>query len=123
MLQISPDKLAHIIIRAREYDSGVNAWAHQGSRPQHGIRTKLREFIENLNEDEQTSLVAVMWIGRDSFDPDELEEAIETARAERTIPTGDYLMGEPRLADFLEAGLEALGFSPGDIQDEVHKPV
>lgn len=31
MLQISPEKIAHVIIRAREYDSGVNAWAHQGA--------------------------------------------------------------------------------------------
>ena len=32
MLEISPEKIAHIIIRAREYDSGVNAWAHSGQR-------------------------------------------------------------------------------------------
>ncbi|RJL05256.1 DUF3775 domain-containing protein [Paracoccus siganidrum] len=123
MLQISPDKIAHIIIRAREYDSGVNAWAHQGSRPQHGTRTELHDFIESLNEDEQASLVAVMWIGRESFEPEELEEAIATARAERTIPTEDYLMGEPRLSDLLEAGLEALGISPEDAQDDIQKPV
>ena len=123
MLQISADKIAHIIIRAREYDSGVDAWAHQGSRPQHGVRAELHDFIDSLNEDEQASLVAVMWIGRDSFDAGELSEAIETARSERSVPTPVYLMGEPRLADLLEAGLEALGLSPGDLQDEVNKPV
>jgi len=123
MLQISSEKIAHIIIRAREYDSGINAWAHQGSRTQHGVRTELHEFIEGLNEDEQASLVAVMWIGRESFEPEELEEAIETARAEKTTPTEDYLMGEPRLADLLEAGLEALGISPEDAQDDLDPPV
>ena len=35
MLEISPEKLAHVIIRAREYDSGVNAWAHSGQRTGH----------------------------------------------------------------------------------------
>ncbi|MTE00122.1 DUF3775 domain-containing protein [Paracoccus sp. YIM 132242] len=123
MLQISPEKIAHIIIRAREYDSGVNPWAHSGGRRQHGVRSELHDFIANLNEDEQASLVAVMWIGRDSFDPEELEEAIETARAERTTPTEDYLMGEPRLADLLEAGLDALGISPEDAEDDLSRPV
>lgn len=123
MLQISPDKVAHIIIRAREYDSGVNPWAHQGSRRQHGTGAELRDFIEGLNEDEQASLVAVMWIGRESFEPEELAEAIASAHSERTIPTADYLMGEPRLADLLESGLELLGISPEDLEDEVQKPV
>lgn len=123
MLQISPDKIAHIIIRAREYESGINAWAHGGERRQHGVRTELHDFIEGLNEDEQASLVALMWIGRDSFDADELSEAIATAKAERTTPTEDYLMGEPRLADLLEAGMDALGISPEDAEDALQKPV
>ena len=123
MLQISPAKIAHIIIRARQYDSGVNPWAHSGSRPQHGVQNELSEFIANLNEDEQASLVAVMWIGRESFEPEELDEAIETARIERTTPTESYLMGEPRLADLLEAGLDALGISPEDAEDDVTRPV
>ena len=123
MLQIAIDKIAHVIIRARDYESGVNPWAHQGGGRQHGTRSELHDFIEGLNEDEQASLVAVMWIGRDSFEPSELEEAIRTARIERTIPTEDYLMGEPRLADLLEAGLEGLGISPEDAEDDLQRPV
>ena len=80
MLEISPEKIAHVIIRAREYDSGVNAWAHSGYRKGHGTQTELSEFIASLNEDEQASLVAVMWIGRDTFGPEDLAEAIETAK-------------------------------------------
>ncbi|MDO5647145.1 DUF3775 domain-containing protein [Paracoccus sp. (in: a-proteobacteria)] len=123
MLEIGIDKIAHIIIRARDYDSGIDVWQHQGSRPQHGTRTELHDFIAALNTDEQASLVAVMWIGRDSFDASELAEAIATARQERTIPTEDYLMGEPRLADFLESGLEELGISPEDAEDDLQRPV
>lgn len=123
MLQITPDKIAHVIIRAREYDSGVDAWAHSGHRRGDGTRTELHDFIESLNEDEQAALVAVMWIGRESFEPDELDEAVATAHAEKSTPTGDYLMGEPRLADLLEAGMEALGLSPEDEQDDLQKPV
>ena len=74
MLEISPEKIAHVIIRAREYDSGVNAWAHSGQRRGHGTETELAEFIAALNEDEQASLVAVMWIGRDTFGAEDLAE-------------------------------------------------
>ncbi|TRW99628.1 DUF3775 domain-containing protein [Paracoccus sp. M683] len=123
MLQISSDKIAHIIIRAREYGSNINAWADSGQRRQYGTRTELHDFIESLNEDEQASLVALMWIGRDSFDADDLDEAIATARAEKTTPTEDYLMGEPQLADHLEAGMAALGLSPEDAEDDLQKPV
>lgn len=123
MLEISPDKIAHVIIRAREFDSGVNAWAHSGQRTGDGTRAELAEFIAGLNEDEQASLVAVMWIGRDTFGPEDLAEAIQTAKSERRSPTEDYLMGEPQLADYLEAGMEALGYSPEDAEDELHRPV
>lgn len=123
MLEISPEKLAHVIIRAREYDSGVNAWAHSGQRTGRGTETELTEFIASLNEDEQASLVAVMWIGRDTFGSEDLEEAIATAKAERRSPTEDYLLGEPQLADYLEAGMEALGISPEAAEDDLQRPV
>ena len=123
MLEITADKIAYVIIRAREYESGVNAWAHSGHRTGHGVRTELNEFIASLNDDEQAALTAVMWIGRESFDADELDEAMATAKAERSAPTEDYLMGEPRLADYLEAGMEALGISPEDAEDDLHRPV
>lgn len=124
MIDITPDKIAQVIVLAREYQSGINAWAHQGSRPgQHGNRRELRDFIAAMDEDEQASLVAVMWIGRDTFDASELAEAIATARAERTSPTETYLMSDPQLADYLEAGLEALGLSPEDETEAIHRPV
>lgn len=123
MLEITPDKIAHVIIRARELDSGVNAWAHSGQRTGHGTKTELAEFIAALNDDEKASLVAVMWIGRDTFDAEELDEAIRTAKNENRTPTETYLMGEPQLADYLEAGMEALGLSPEAAEDELQKPV
>ena len=64
-----------------------------------------------------------MWIGRDTFSAEDLAEAILTAKRERRTPTEDYLMGEPQLADYLEAGMEALGLSPEEVEDELQKPV
>ena len=82
-------------------------------------RSKLKEFIRDLNVDEQASLVALAWIGRGSFTPEELDEALATARAERTNRTEDYLLGMPLLPDYLEEGLYRLGYSVEDAEDDL----
>ena len=129
MLQISPEKIAHVIVRARELDAKVGNWDSPGdsresdsileSRAGDATEQELRAFIGGLNVDEQASLVAVMWIGRETYGAEELDEAIDTARAEATAPTADYLLGVPLLADYLEDGLDALGISVEDAEDGV----
>jgi Protein of unknown function (DUF3775) len=73
-------------------------------------------FIGGLNVDEQVSLVALTWIGRGTYGPEDLEEAIETARNERVNATSQYLLGIPLLADYLEEGLDKLGISVEDAE-------
>ncbi|MBK5946521.1 hypothetical protein CCR83_08785 [Rhodobacter veldkampii DSM 11550] len=121
MLQISPAKIAHIIVLAREAEADLDAFGTGGGSDARGnsVAGELRAFIAGLNEDEQASLVAVMWVGRETFGPDELDEALETARAEASAPTEDYLSGMPMLADYLEDGLDALGISVEEAEDEV----
>lgn len=124
-LEISPRKVARVILRARELDTKVGRWDAPGDdadadsilerRPSDGTEAELNQYIADMNRDEQASLVALAWIGRDTFDADDLDEAIATARAERTTPTQDYLIGMPLLSDYLEAGLEALGYSLEDV--------
>ncbi|MDR9392763.1 MAG: DUF3775 domain-containing protein [Roseovarius sp.] len=104
MLDISTYKIAQVILMARELGRAEG---------------ELRAFIDRLSEEEQISLVALMWIGRDSFGPDELDEAKATARAEATTPTADYLLGTPHLSDHLENGLDALGISAIDDEDDL----
>ncbi|WP_272002691.1 DUF3775 domain-containing protein [Roseovarius sp. ZX-A-9] len=104
MLEISTHKIAQVVLMARELNRAEG---------------ELRAFIDRLSEDEQASLVAVMWIGRESFEADDLAEAIQTARAEATVPTADYLLGSPHLSDHLENGLEALGLSAYDDEDDL----
>jgi len=128
-LDISPTKVGFIIIKAREYDAKVAAWDDSQSSEHDAesiledfaddsTRTELKTFIADLNEDEQASLVALVWIGRGSYGPDELDEALETARAERVNPTEDYLLGIPMLADYLSEGLDRLGYSVEDAEDD-----
>ncbi|MBY5972652.1 DUF3775 domain-containing protein [Pseudooceanicola marinus] len=104
MLEISISKVANVILMARELNRAEG---------------ELRAFLENLNEDELASLVAIMWIGRESFDADDLEEAIATAKTEASTPTADYLLGTPHLSDHLENGLDALGLSASDEEDDL----
>ena len=106
MLDISTGKVVRVIFLAREY----------GPDGHH-----LHDYISGLNEDEQISLVALMWVGRESFEAEELEEAKSIARAEKTAPTEDYLSGIPLLPDFLEAGLEALGIDVADAEDHLRE--
>ena len=104
MLDISTHKVAQVILMARELERAEG---------------ELRAFIERLSEDEQISLVALMWIGRDSFARDEVEEAKATAREEATTPTADYLLGTPHLSDHLENGLDELGISVIEDEDDL----
>jgi hypothetical protein len=133
MLEISPAKVAHVIVRAREYDAKTGSWEdslESGFRDEDGnsslddfssdsTRSELAEFIATLNEDEQASLVAVAWVGRGSFSAEEIDEAIQTAKSERINKTEDYLLGIPLLADYLEEGLDKLGFSVEDAEDGI----
>jgi hypothetical protein len=130
MLEISTAKVVHVIIRAREYDAKAGIWEHsmsRGFREDDGnsilqnfatdaTRSELAEFIGGLNDDEQASLVALAWLGRGSFAPEALDDAIETAKSEKVSNTGDYLIGIPLLGDYLEEGLDKLGFSVEDAE-------
>jgi hypothetical protein len=121
-LDISADKVARVILLAREIGEQTAVGAHDGLRDGRAGRQaeqEFRSYVADLDVDEQYALVAVMWIGRDSFDADEYDQAFATARQEAVNPTEDYLIGMPMLADYLESGLEALGIDPGEAEDDV----
>lgn len=104
MIDITVHKIAQIILMSRELDRAEG---------------ELRAFIDRLTEEEQASVVAVMWIGRGSFEAEDLKEAKRTAYQEATTPCADYLLGTPHLSDHLENGLDALGLSASDDEDEL----
>jgi hypothetical protein len=130
MLEIAPEKVAHVIIKAREYDAKMATWDDSATSSDaeddpgsvledyanDPTRAELVSFIDGLNEDEQVSLVALAWIGRGTFAAEDLDEALETARNERVNTTSRYLLGTPQLADYLEEGLDKLGISVEDAE-------
>lgn len=76
----------------------------------------LREYIDNLNENEQIELVAIAWIGRGTYTSDDWGEAVEVAADEHPSHVAVYLLSQPLLADELEEGLSELGLSCEDVE-------
>ena len=128
-MDIAPEKVGHVIIRAREIDAKVSPWDQRGDerdadtileeRSGDATESELKSFIAGCNVDEQASLVALVWIGRGTYEPGEFEEAKETALAQSTTPAEEYLLGIPLLADYLEEGLDLLGISVEDAEDSI----
>ncbi|HMR33172.1 MAG TPA: DUF3775 domain-containing protein [Geminicoccaceae bacterium] len=123
--QIGLDKVCFIIVKARELDvQEAVVDEDSGSNPiddgftdvlQAGegdpTREELQSVIDDLNEDEQHELVALAWVGRGDFEPEQWSEAVTEARRRRTAATSRYLLGIPVLADYLDEGLAAFGLS------------
>lgn len=125
MLTIDPDIVQRIIAKARQFDVKVDPnepdpasnMAEDDMReviedyPDDPVEEELREFIGNLNEDDQATLVALAWIGRGSFDKEEWRDALREARDQHPTDAAAYLMGLPLLGDYLAEGMSAFGYS------------
>ena len=133
-LDISPEKVAFVILKAREFEAQVAPFDegdHESydeqprqegvleSRADDGSLRELMAFLGGLNEDEEANLVALAWIGRGTYDADDWDEALATARSERSTRTKRYLLGMPMLADYLADGLDALGIDVAEIENNL----
>ena len=128
MLDLSPDKVGYIIVKSREFDVKVAPVDENPGSDEmddgSGVVlqdfandptfVELYNFVEALNEEESWNLVALMWVGRGTFSKEEWPEALETARIEATNPTPDYLLGTPLVGDYLEEGLNEMGYDVDD---------
>ncbi|MBA5777901.1 DUF3775 domain-containing protein [Stappia sp. F7233] len=130
-LTLSPETIRMLIQKARAATSAIDGGFEEGHEGEIEFDTdtltdthahdglaeeeaddlseeELRELIEDLNVDESAELVAIAWIGRGDFDAGDFEQAVEEARDRAVRSTAKYLIGMPLLADYLEAGLDAL---------------
>lgn len=124
-LGISLETVATIIDHARavqgEEEAELGAAADDGGDedPVEDDLTEdsLRAFITELNEDEQAALIALAWVGRGDYGPEEWEEACGLA-AERNDgrDAADYLLGMDNLGDLLAEGVAAFGLSIEEIE-------
>ena len=118
-LNLPLDKVAFIIMKAREYDvKEGDSDPNEGSNPtddgnadvledQEGdpVREELVGAIRELNDDERMRLVALAWLGRGTYDMGEWKDAVATAKLEHSRRTAEYLLTLPLLGDYLEDGL------------------
>jgi len=126
MLNIQTETLCFIIAKAREFqakegvvipeelpESPSENWARQ-VLADHGDDHVLQEvaaMINDLDDDAQAELVALMWLGRGDYTLDEWATAVEDARRERSDHTPGYLLSHPQVSFYLEEGMALHGQS------------
>ena len=128
-LRISVEKVCALIEAARELAGKVPSTA--GDRTTTGDDSKLAtidepegigedqdarrsqtvEFIAGLNVEEQTDLLALIWLGRGDYDIAEWDEALTEAEARIAARDPDYMIGDAALPEYLGDALEAFGLS------------
>lgn len=124
-LQISPEKVCFVIIKAREFDvKDLASEPDPGSNPADDkmiavledheddpVTEEIRAAIDSMSEDEQIDLVALAWLGRGDYTADDWESVRADAASAHNNRTASYLLGMPLLGDYLEEGLSLLGFT------------
>lgn len=131
-LQISPEKVCFIVVKAREFDAKdvvtepnpasdgaddgmVSVLEDHGDDP---VEEELTAFIDMLNVDEKIDLVALAWLGRGDNTIEGWRELRAEASRRGARHTANYLLGLPMLPDFLEEGLDAFGLSCDEFEAE-----
>ena len=123
MLDLNPDTVRFIVDKAREFHvkeavtipevplSPSDDWAQQilADHIDDPVFQELETIINDLEPDQQVSLVALMWLGRGDFAIDEWTDALRQAWESRNARTAQYLIGTPLLADYLLEGLDQFG--------------
>lgn len=127
-LTISLEELCRIIVRAKEYDAQVPAVDPDDSsnmadddavdaledETNTSVEEELQSAIDDLNEDEQAEVYALMLVGRGSYDASEWDDALQLV-ADEVSDITEELLETPMLASLLEAGLAAFDLSCDDI--------
>jgi Protein of unknown function (DUF3775) len=72
-------------------------------------REEVVEEIRGLEPREQAELVALMWLGRDEGDPEEFDALVQQALERREVPTENYLLDHPLVAEHWLEGMDRLG--------------
>lgn len=119
------DTLAFIIQKARAFDVQVDVDdPDSGSNPtddrqldvleatrDNPAELELTQTLSDLNDDQLTELLALIWVGRGDYARANWSEALRAARSARNKRIVRYLAGTPMLGDLIEEGLAELGVS------------
>ncbi len=125
MLDVNPETVCFIIAKAREFHAkeevvipeeptgpaDSSALEVLADHKDDATYQEMKNTIEDLEPDQQVTLVALMWLGRGDYDASEWEAALDAARESWTRHTADYVIATPLVADYLEEGLAQLDYS------------
>lgn len=133
-ISIDPDYLRRLIVKVRSFmakeatdipddgsnpiDDAVPSSALQDEEDDLS-REEVVEEIRGLDPQQQAELVALMWLGRDDGEPEEWDELVARAVERREVPTENYLLDHPLLAEDWLDGMERLGL--GGLVDGVER--
>lgn len=123
-MDLNPDTVRFIIDKAREFHvkeevtipeeplSPSDDWARQilADHADDPSYQEAKSTIDDLEPDQQVTLVALMWLGRGDYAADEWDNAVENAQDSWNERTAEYLFGTPLVADYLSEGLDVLGY-------------
>ena len=130
-LTITPDSAFAILLKAREFgvkvpqtdpDSGSNPSDDASVDalefgPSDDTRRELISAIHDLNDDEQSDLIALIFIGRGDFTLSEWNEARQEAGQIGRQHIPNYVVEIPLVSDFLQEGLAQFNLSIEDYLD------
>lgn len=129
MLRLPLETVAWIIVKAREFDAkeeggdialneedGDNPLGVLEDRADDPTGAELTNWIGDLTESQQAELVALMWLGRGDDDASGFPDLLDEAMGQQGTRTAPYLLGTPKLGDYLEDGLEKLGISTAEME-------
>ncbi|HSD92209.1 MAG TPA: DUF3775 domain-containing protein [Methyloceanibacter sp.] len=123
-LSIDPDYLRRLVVKVRSFmgkeapelpDDGSNPTDDE--LPSSALqdedddlsREEVVEEIRGMGRRQQAELVALMWLGRDEGEPEEFAQLVIEALQRREVPTEDYLLDHPHVAEHWLEGMERLG--------------
>ena len=123
-LSIDPDYLRRLVLKVRSFmgkegtevpDEGSNPTDDE--MPSSALqeesddlsREEVVEEIRGLAPRQQAELVALMWLGRDDGAPEDFADLVKQASERREVPTEDYLLDHPLVAEHWLEGMERLG--------------
>ncbi|HVV67460.1 MAG TPA: DUF3775 domain-containing protein [Gammaproteobacteria bacterium] len=125
-LSINPDIVCQLITKAHEFHAQEGVVIPEDSSEAaiendplqvlaaHGsdlTSIEILDTINNLEPDQQVSLLAIMYLGRGDYSLEEWDAALSEARNNWSPNLAKHLLSNPNIADFLSEGLTLLGYS------------
>lgn len=124
-LHIDLESLCHIIEKSREFqakeevvlpdvpDSPSEDWALQilADHSEDHSLGEMTQAIGEMSQRQRAELVALMWLGRGDYGIEDWETAVDDAIGDYSLNAAAYLLAHPMVANDLQEGLIAHGYS------------